>query len=178
MRSRLRRLALLVVLAGAACVGCGEPPPLSSTSTGTGSGAETTATGGSTGGAANADGGCPQASQATVQVETDGGPFVGTLQTPAGCGPYPLVLIYPGSGPTDQNGNQVPEGLETNTYEDLAASLAENGIASVRYDKRCVGASVCGITDEAMLTFDRRGRPWPAYRRSSRRCWGRRSSRI
>ena len=104
--------------------------------------------------------------------------FVGTLQTPAGCGPYPLVVIYPGSGPTDQNGNDAALGLETNTYQDLAASLAENGIASVRYDKRCVGASVCGITDEAMLTFDRRGRPWPAYRRSSRRCWGRRSSRI
>ena len=64
------------------------------------------------------------------------------------------MVIYPGSGPTDQNGNDAALGLETNTYEDLAASLAENGIASVRYDKRCVGASVCGITDEATFTFD------------------------
>ncbi len=99
------------------------------------------------------DAACPDEVQ-SESVEVDGGAFVGTLQTPDGCGPHPLVLIYPGSGPTDMNGNDTAAGVQTNAYEDLAAALAANGIASVRYDKRCVGASVCGITDEATFTFD------------------------
>jgi pimeloyl-ACP methyl ester carboxylesterase len=94
------------------------------------------------------------ASQSAVQVETPQGAFVGTLETPDGCPPYPLVLIYAGSGPTDQDGNDVAAGLDTDTYKDLAADLAASGIASVRYDKRCVGASVCGIANEAAFTFD------------------------
>jgi pimeloyl-ACP methyl ester carboxylesterase len=46
----------------------------------------------------------------------------------------PVVLIVPGSGPTDRNGNN-PSGLKTDAYRLLAEGLAEQGIASVRIDK-------------------------------------------
>ena len=52
----------------------------------------------------------------------------------------PGVIIVAGSGPTDRNGNQ-PGGLTTNLYSQLADQLAQQGIASLRYDKRAVGAS-------------------------------------
>jgi len=47
----------------------------------------------------------------------------------------PVVLIVPGSGPTDRDGNSAA-GLSTNAYRLLAEGLAEQGIASVRIDKR------------------------------------------
>ncbi len=52
----------------------------------------------------------------------------------------PGVIIVAGSGPTDRNGNQ-QGGLTTNLYSQLADQLAQQGIASLRYDKRAVGAS-------------------------------------
>ena len=52
----------------------------------------------------------------------------------------PGAIIVAGSGPTDRNGNQ-PGGLTTNLYSQLADQLAQQGIASLRYDKRAVGAS-------------------------------------
>ena len=85
---------------------------------------------------------CPKGGQSAAEVETSGGAFAGTLQTPEGCGPYPLVLVYPGSGPTDRNGNDTGAGLKTNAYEDLAAALAAKGIASVRYDKRSISGGL------------------------------------
>ena len=47
----------------------------------------------------------------------------------------PIVLIIPGSGPTDLNGNN-PLGVNANTYKLLAEALFENGVSSVRADKR------------------------------------------
>ena len=47
----------------------------------------------------------------------------------------PVVLIVPGSGPTDRDGNG-PLGLKTDAYKLLADALAEEGVASVRVDKR------------------------------------------
>lgn len=57
----------------------------------------------------------------------------GTLVIPAKT-PAPFVVLYPGSGPTDRNGNQ--SGLEINLLKEIAAHLAEQGIGSLRYDKR------------------------------------------
>ncbi len=45
------------------------------------------------------------------------------------------VLLLPGSGPTDRNGNQPPR-LLTNLLRDLAHDLAEAGVATLRFDKR------------------------------------------
>jgi len=47
----------------------------------------------------------------------------------------PVVLIVPGSGPTDLNGNS-PLGINSNTYKQLSEALGERGISTVRVDKR------------------------------------------
>lgn len=55
-------------------------------------------------------------------------------------GPKAAALILPGSGPTDRNGNSVA-GLSTDAYRLLAEAMAANGIATLRADKRGIGAS-------------------------------------
>ncbi|HVY90954.1 MAG TPA: alpha/beta fold hydrolase, partial [Hyphomonadaceae bacterium] len=47
----------------------------------------------------------------------------------------PVVLIVPGSGPTDRDGNN-PMGVKANSYALLADGLAQKGISTVRVDKR------------------------------------------
>lgn len=56
------------------------------------------------------------------------------LYRDAGAG-SPLGLIIPGSGPTDQNGNS-RLGIVANTYGLLADGLEEEGISTLRIDKR------------------------------------------
>jgi len=51
----------------------------------------------------------------------------------------PIVIIVPGSGPTDQDGNN--QGFISNALKFLAQGLADNGISSVRVDKRGMFAS-------------------------------------
>jgi len=45
------------------------------------------------------------------------------------------VLLLPGSGPTDRDGNQ-PPALITDLLKQIASALADKGIASYRFDKR------------------------------------------
>jgi hypothetical protein len=47
----------------------------------------------------------------------------------------PVILIVPGSGPTDLDGNN-SLGIETNSYKLMAEALAAEGISTVRVDKR------------------------------------------
>lgn len=47
----------------------------------------------------------------------------------------PVVLIVPGSGPTDRDGNN-PMGMKTDAYKLLAEGLSEERISTVRIDKR------------------------------------------
>ena len=47
----------------------------------------------------------------------------------------PIILIIPGSGPTDLNGNS-PLGIKANSYALLAQALAKRGVSTVRVDKR------------------------------------------
>lgn len=47
----------------------------------------------------------------------------------------PVVLIVPGSGPTDLNGNN-PMGVMSNVYMQMSEALAIEGISTVRVDKR------------------------------------------
>lgn len=77
----------------------------------------------------------------------------GTLTIPTTVGGrVPLAVIVAGSGPTDRNGNNPPV-LRSNLYAQLAWRLAARGIASLRYDKRGVGASRAG-TDGGATSFD------------------------
>lgn len=68
-----------------------------------------------------------------VSSEIAAGALHGTLLSPGGRAD--VVLIVPGSGPTDRDGNN-PLGVKANSYRLLAEGLAEEGIASVRVDKR------------------------------------------
>jgi uncharacterized protein len=47
----------------------------------------------------------------------------------------PLIIIIPGSGPTDRDGNN-PLGVTASSYRLLADALAKQGISSLRIDKR------------------------------------------
>ncbi|ARU40754.1 hypothetical protein CCB80_06215 [Armatimonadetes bacterium Uphvl-Ar1] len=60
----------------------------------------------------------------------------GTLTVPSNAKKSPAVLLMPGSGPTDRNGNQ--PGLQTNLLFDLSDTLVKNGYATLRFDKRPV----------------------------------------
>ncbi|MDP3493520.1 MAG: alpha/beta fold hydrolase [Hyphomonadaceae bacterium] len=62
----------------------------------------------------------------------------------------PVVLIVPGSGPTDRDGNS-PLGVKTDAYRLLADDLAGEDIASVRIDKRGMFGSA-GAGDPSAAT--------------------------
>jgi uncharacterized protein len=64
------------------------------------------------------------------------------------------VVIIAGSGPTDRNGNSPLIPGANNSLKLLAEGLATHGIASLRYDKRGVGASAASLVKEADVRFD------------------------
>ena len=65
--------------------------------------------------------------------------FSATVALPAADGKFPGVILIPGSGQVDRNENV--KGYPINVFKEIAHSLAEKGIASLRYDKRGVGKS-------------------------------------
>lgn len=87
-----------------------------------------------------------------LSVETRMGTIQGELEQPKGDGPHPVMLIIPGSGPTDRNGNTVAG--ENNSLKYVAKRLAEHGIASIRYDKPGAGKNAQPELSEKELTFD------------------------
>jgi alpha-beta hydrolase superfamily lysophospholipase len=79
----------------------------------------------------------------------------GTLMQPDPTGTArTVVLIVAGSGPTDRDGNAPAVGLRTDSLKQLATALAEAGVASLRYDKRGIGRSAAGASDERTLRFE------------------------
>ncbi len=65
-------------------------------------------------------------------VETDSFKLSGELILPSDCRNCPVVIIVHGSGPSDMDGSFGPNKF----YLDLAYGLANNGIATIRYNKR------------------------------------------
>ena len=94
---------------------------------------------------------------ATVAVDAGGDSdalLYGSYLRPVNAGSYPAVLILPAQG-SDRNGNSsAPGGPKPDTYRLLARDLAAKGIATLRIDKRGVGASAKAITREDDLRFD------------------------
>ncbi len=68
-------------------------------------------------------------------------------------GHAPMVLIIPGSGPIDRDGNS-GAGLKAASYKLLAEGLAGRGIGSVRIDKRGMYASGAAVPDANAVTID------------------------
>jgi pimeloyl-ACP methyl ester carboxylesterase len=79
------------------------------------------------------------------------GPLKGTWLGPSQ--DAPVILIIPGSGPTDRDGNS-PLGVEASTYRLLAEGLSTRGIASVRIDKRGMFGSAAAGIDPNAVTID------------------------
>ena len=65
--------------------------------------------------------------------------LAGTVMLPNAQGTFPGVVLIPGSGQVDRNENA--KKLAINAFREIATNLANKGIASLRYDKRGVGAS-------------------------------------
>lgn len=89
-----------------------------------------------------------------VALAVAGGVLHGTLSMPDGQGKVPVVLLHAGSGPTDRNGNSAMLPGQNNALRMLADALARNGIATLRYDKRGIGASASAGLREADLRLD------------------------
>lgn len=111
------------------------------------------------------------ASEVEVAINGGVGPLKGTIIWPDGTAPVPVVLILPGSGPTDRNGN-APGGLNTNAYKLMAESFASGGTASLRIDKRGIAGSVTAMMREEDLKFEayiEDARAWIRFLRSQKR---------
>jgi uncharacterized protein len=89
-----------------------------------------------------------------IILDTPSGIIYGSLAWPQNRATAPLVLIIAGSGPTDRNGNSSGIKGTNDGLLLLARSLADLGIASVRYDKRGVKQSQDAGSDESTLRFE------------------------
>lgn len=74
---------------------------------------------------------------------SEGATLAGTLLLPiwSELEKVPGVVLVPGSGPTDRDGNNTLVASRIDLLKQIAELLAEAGIASLRYDKRGIGAS-------------------------------------
>jgi len=97
-----------------------------------------------------------------IQLQTATALLHGSLMLPvrlpeggtAATGPLSVVIIHPGSGPTDRDGNSAGLPGKNNSLKMLAEALAQRGIASVRIDKRGVAESSAAVSSEKDLRFD------------------------
>jgi uncharacterized protein len=92
----------------------------------------------------------PALAQSPLEAPGPQGPLKGTLLAPAKVDA--AVVIIPGSGPTDRDGNS-PLGVKASTLRLLAEGLSANGIASVRIDKRGMFASAGAVPDANAVTI-------------------------
>ena len=90
----------------------------------------------------------------SATLTTPSGVIHGTIDLPSGTGPFPVVLIIAGSGPTDRDGNSAMLAGKNNSLKMLAQSLATANIASLRFDKRGIAASAAAGPKEADLRFE------------------------
>ena len=89
----------------------------------------------------------------TIDVNGPSGILTGYYRIPAAVNPAPIVIIVPGSGPTDHNGNS-PLGINASSYLYLATGLAEAGLASIRIDKRGMFASTSAAVNPNAVTMN------------------------
>jgi pimeloyl-ACP methyl ester carboxylesterase len=92
------------------------------------------------------------AAAASIALTAPGpkGPLSGTFVN-AGEG-SPVVVIIPGSGPTDRDGNS-PLGITAASYRLLAEALAGKGVSTLRIDKRGMFGSKAAVADANAVTL-------------------------
>lgn len=90
-----------------------------------------------------------QADEQDISLKTPTGTLWGTLNQPAS--QSAAVLILPGSGPTDRNGNG--PSIHPDLYKMFAHDLGEKGITSLRIDKRGIGESSTALSAETVVRF-------------------------
>lgn len=76
----------------------------------------------------------------------------GSLTLPENIENPPLVILIQGSGPTDRDGNQMM--MKNDASKKIAHQLAENGIASYRFDKRIFKMTKFKIKEEDLRFED------------------------
>ena len=89
-----------------------------------------------------------------ISLQTHYGVLHGTLDLPKTKGPYPVVLVIAGSGPTDRDGNSTLLEVRNNSLKMIGDSLTKYGIAVLRYDKRGVGESMQALESMDNLTIN------------------------
>lgn len=87
-----------------------------------------------------------------VEAQVENGPLRGTLTMPADGAPRAAVVIVPGSGPTDRDGNN-PLGASAAYLRMLAEGLADEGVAAIRVDKRGMFGSAGTFANANAVTF-------------------------
>lgn len=93
------------------------------------------------------------ADETPVTLRTPTGNISGSLIEPPGKGPFPVILIISGAGAMDRNGNIPSLHAVNNCLLLLAEALKREGFATVRYDKRGVGASAAALPKGQALQF-------------------------
>ncbi len=86
-----------------------------------------------------------------IDVQGPSGTLAGTMLAPADGANVATVLIIPGSGPTNRDGNN-PMGVRAASYRLLAEALAERGVATIRIDKRGMFGSAAALADANAVT--------------------------
>lgn len=92
-------------------------------------------------------------SETEVSIQVTDGQLFGSLVIPNNIETSTIALFIAGSGPTDRNGNNM-SGLNTDAYKLLCYALAENGIASLRFDKWGSGKSISSNQKEIIAKRD------------------------
>jgi pimeloyl-ACP methyl ester carboxylesterase len=95
-----------------------------------------------------------RAGESDIVLQTATGKIYGSLSLPAGKKTVDVVLLIAGSGPTDRDGNNPALLGKNDALKLLAQGLSRRGLASVRYDKRGIGASGAAGMSEKDLRFD------------------------
>jgi pimeloyl-ACP methyl ester carboxylesterase len=88
-----------------------------------------------------------------LEIPQEKGKLIAALDLPEGKGPFPVIVIEPGSGPTDKDGNS-GNLLKSECYKMLGTALAKQGIAVIRIDKRGIAESAAALVDIKKLTLD------------------------
>lgn len=95
---------------------------------------------------------CPTLFAEDVSITVEGKTLKGELSV-TGKDKSQAVFILSGSGPTDRDGNTIGAPGKNNSLKYLADAFVNEGVATLRVDKRGIGASSAAAVQESDLRF-------------------------